>query len=245
MEERTKQLKFEMTARKEAEVQFKATLKERTRLAQELHDTLEQSLTGIGLQLDTAGRLSNKEPDRASHHLELARSLMTQSQLELRRSIWDLHSRELEQFELANALLASGGQMLDGTGVRFDVTTEGQVRPLSEVVEENLLRIGREALTNIIKHSEAKTVTIELKFGPQSVTLKIKDDGRGFAPDNPAGTKDGHFGLTGIRERTNRLKGKLAIESAPGGGTSVEVEIPISPIPSNNGHESEGNSEAV
>jgi len=237
VEERTKQLKFEMTARKEAEVQFKATLQERTRLAQELHDTLEQSLTGIGLQLDTAGRLSGKEQGRSTHHLELARSLMTQSQLELRRSIWDLRSRELEQFDLCSALTASGRQMFDGTGIQFSVTTEGPVRPLSEVVEENLLRIGQEALTNVIKHSGAKTVTIELKFSSQSVIFRIKDDGKGFTPGNSVGSNEGHFGLVGMEERTKRLDGKLSIESTPGAGTCVQVEIPINSIQSPDGHE--------
>ena len=237
VEERTKQLKFEMTARKEGEVQFKATLKERTRLAQELHDTLEQSLTGIGLQLDTAGRLFGKEAERATHHVEMARSLMTQSQLELRRSIWDLRSRELEQFDLCSALLASGQQMLDGTDIRFNVTTEGRVRPLSEVVEENLLRIGQEALTNVIKHSAAKNVTIELIFGAQSVTFRIKDDGCGFTPGSAAGASEGHFGLVGMDERTKRLDGKLTIESAPGVGTCVEIQIPINSIPASNGHD--------
>ncbi|MDB6017161.1 MAG: integral rane sensor signal transduction histidine kinase [Pedosphaera sp.] len=231
VQERTKQLKFEMTARKESEVQFKATLIERTRLAQELHDTLEQSLTGIGLQLDTAGRLSGKEPERAVHHVELARSMMTQSQIELRRSIWDLRSRELEEFDLCSALLASGQQMLDGTDIQIRVTTEGMVRPLSEVMEENLLRIGQEALTNVIKHSSATLVTFELKFNAQSVILKITDNGRGFNPENSVGASEGHFGLVGIHERTKRLDGRLTITSAPGAGTVLAVEIPINHIP--------------
>jgi signal transduction histidine kinase len=240
VQERTKQLKFEMTARKEGEVQFKATLKERTRLAQELHDTLEQSLTGIGLQLDTAGRLFGKEPDRATHHVEMARSLMTQSQLELRRSIWDLRSRELEQFDLCSALLASGRQMLDGTDIQIRVNTEGRVRPLSEVVEENLLRIGQEALTNVIKHSAAQLVTMELSFGAQSVVFKIKDDGRGFVPGSSVGAKEGHFGLVGMDERAKRLDGRLTIESVPGAGTCVQVEIPINSISPPETHEAAG-----
>jgi signal transduction histidine kinase len=235
VQERTKQLKFEMTARKEGEVQFKATLKERTRLAQELHDTLEQSLTGIGLQLDTAGRLFGKETDRATHHVEMARSLMTQSQLELRRSIWDLRSRELEEFDLCSALTASGRQMLDGTDIQLRVITAGRVRPLSEVVEENLLRIGQEALTNVIKHSGARQVFIELKFGAQSVIFKIKDDGKGFVFENSVGAANGHFGLVGMAERTKRLDGKLTIQSAPGAGTCMEIEIPINSIPSEDG----------
>jgi signal transduction histidine kinase len=240
VQERTRQLKCEMTARKEAEVRFKATLTERTRLAQELHDTLEQSMTGIGLQLEAAGHLFDTQPSRASHHVELARNLMTQSQVELRRSIWDLRSRELEEFDLRNALLESGRRMTEGTGIQFRVLTEGTARPLPEVVEENLLRMGQEALTNLIKHSGAKTATIALVFGSQSVLLSIKDDGKGFTPGNCAGPQQGHFGLAGIGERTKRLGGKVFVQSAPGAGTCIKVEIPIraepaaeEPVPGN------------
>ena len=245
VQERTKQLKVEMTARKEAEVQFKATLMERTRLAQELHDTLEQSLTGIGLQLDTAGRLFPKEPDRAHNHLDLARNLMTQSQLELRRSIWDLRSRELEQFDLCSALLTRGRQVLEGTNIQLHVSAEGQVRPLSEVIEDNLLRIGQEALTNVIKHSGAKNVTIELDFKPQCVALKVEDDGKGFVTANSASGSEGHFGLVGITERTKRLDGKFTIKSAPGAGTCLLVEIPIaSAAPTKDAQSSNGSADA-
>ena len=229
VEERTRQLKFEMTARSEAEVRFKATLAERTRLAQELHDTLEQSMTGIGLQLDAAGQLFAHQPARASHHVELARSMTTQSQIELRRSIWDLHSRELEEFDLCDALRTSGLELTDGTNIQLRVLTEGTVRPLPEIVEENLLRLGREALTNLVKHSGARTATLTLLFHPQGVLLRVQDDGKGFTPSRAAGPKEGHFGLAGMNERTKRLGGQLSIHSTPGAGTCVQVEIPIPP----------------
>ena len=215
VQERSRQLKGEMTARKEAEVRFKATLAERTRLAQELHDTLEQSMTGIGLQLDAAGQLSEKQPGRANHHAELARSLLTQSQIELRRSIWDLRSRELEEFDLCNALRESGRQMTNGTDIQLRVLTEGKVRPLPEVVEENLLRIGQEALTNLIKHSSAKSATLTLLFGPQGVHLRIRDDGKGFDPGKAAGPREGHFWPGRNRERTRRLGGNSPSKAPP------------------------------
>jgi signal transduction histidine kinase len=226
VEQRTAQLKHEMTARQETEVRFKATLAERTRLAQELHDTLEQSLTGIGLQLDTAAKLFEKSPDGGHRHLELARNLMTQSQVELRRSIWDLRSRELEEFDLPSAMRLSAQQILEGTHVAVEVETTGDVRPLSEVVEENLLRIAQEALTNVIKHASASEVRISLDFGPQAVTLRVKDNGQGFTPDNCPGSREGHFGLLGISERAKRLSGQLRVTSTPGNGTCLEVEIP-------------------
>jgi signal transduction histidine kinase len=224
--QRTAQLKHEMTARQEAEVHFKATLTERTRLAQELHDTLEQSLTGIGLQLDTAAKLVEKDPAAGNRHVGLARSLMTQSQLELRRSIWDLRSRELEQFDLPSAMRLSAQQILEGTHVAVELETTGDVCAPCEVVEENLLRIAQEALTNVIKHAGASEVRISLDFGPQGVTLRVKDNGQGFTPDNCPGAREGHFGLLGISERAKRLNGKLLVTSTPGSGTCLEVKVP-------------------
>ena len=226
VKERTTQLKIEMTARKETELQFRAVLTERTRLAQELHDTLEQTMTGIALQQDMVANHLKKNPDSASHHLKLARSLMRRSQVDLRRSVWGLRSRAEEQFNLTNALITSGRQITNDTGIRIEVETVGEANPLSEIIEENLLRIGQEAITNVVKHSGAVRVKIELQFSPQKVVLQVRDDGKGFDPEACAGPKDGHFGLLGIREKTERLGGQVLIASTPDRGTSVRVEIP-------------------
>jgi signal transduction histidine kinase len=233
--ERTAQLKVEMTARKETELQFRAGLTERTRLAQELHDTLEQSITGIALQLDMVANQFENNRVSASRHLKLARGLMRQSQVDLRRSVWGLRSRADEQFNLTNALITSSRQITGDTGIRFEVKTFGEAHPLSEIVEENLLRIGQEAVTNVVKHSGPALVKIKLYFNPHNVVLQINDDGRGFDPAGCVGPKDGHFGLLGIRERTERLGGQVSITSAPGAGTAIHVEIPIN---STNGNQS-------
>jgi len=226
VKERTAQLKFEMDARNESEVRFKATLAERTRLAQELHDGLEQSLTGIGLQLDAAATLFEQRADGANRPLTMARNLMSRSQLELRRSIWDLRSRELEEFDLPNALRVSGREILEGTNVELEFTSTGQPHPLSEILEENLLRIGREALTNIIKHAGATRVTVSLAFKNEGVGLKITDNGRGFEPGTCPGSNEGHFGLSGMSERATRIGGRLQVTSSPGTGTCIELDIP-------------------
>jgi signal transduction histidine kinase len=227
VKERTAQLKFQITARKESEVQYKAVLAERTRLAQEIHDTLEQTLTGIALQLDTAFKLFKARPERATHHLELARDLVGQSQVEVRRSVWDLRSRALEQFDLPGALVTSGKQMTDGTNIRFEVNAKGRVRPLPEIIEENLLRIAQEALTNVIKHSHATTAQIELDYGARAVVLEVKDNGCGFVRQNGAGPEEGHFGLLGISERAKRMGAEAIFQSEPGAGTIVRVQVPI------------------
>jgi len=227
VKERTAQLKFEITARKESEVQFKAVLTERTRLAQELHDTVEQTLTGIALQLDAAAKLHDRSPENSLHHLELARSLMAKSQVEVRQSVWDLRSRELEQFDLSTALAEGARQLTSGTNVQVRFETRGEPQPLPEVVEENLLRIGQEALANIIKHSGATHANIELQFRRQQVSLQVKDDGAGFDPEKAGGPGEGHFGLLGMSERAKRLGGEFILSSKPEAGTSVRVEIPL------------------
>jgi len=227
VQERTKQLKIEMTARKESELQFRAVLTERTRLAQELHDTLEQTITGIALQLDRVASQFEKSPEHASHHLKLARNLTRQGQTEVRHSVWGLRSRAGEKFDLVNALNVSGRQIVNGAEIEIEIQTSGQALPLSEVFEENLLRIGQEAITNAVKHSEAHKVKLELEFAPQKVVLQVRDDGKGFSPETCVGPNEGHFGLLGIRERAERMGGSASITSAPGAGTCIRVEIPI------------------
>jgi len=112
-----------------------------------------------------------------------------------------------------------------------EVKAVGRVRPLSELIEDNLLRVAQEALTNIIKHSRASHATITLDYGPQNVGLTIQDDGIGFMVHEQAGPRQGHFGLLGITERTTRLRGKLFLTSQPGKGTTVQAMIPIEPPP--------------
>ena len=225
--ERTEQLKVEMTARKTAELEFRAVLAERTRLARELHDTLEQALTGIALQLDTAAKLFSRNPDDASQRLELARGFLRQSQLELRRSIWDLRSRELEQFDLAAALTMSSRQIATGTPLQVDVATTGERRRLPEIVEENLLRIGQEAMTNVVKHSGATRVVLRLDFSPRSITLEVRDNGTGLAAGGVRTDDTRQFGLLGMRERAKRLEGRFELSGPPGEGTTVRIVIPL------------------
>jgi signal transduction histidine kinase len=227
VEERTAQLESQITARRESELQFKAVLSERTRLAQELHDTLEQTLTGVALQLDTTSKLFQARPETANHHLGLARDLVAQGQVEVRRSVWDLRSRALEQFDLPSALATSGEYFTAGATTHFEVTAKGRVRPLRETVEENLLRIAQEAMTNVVKHSQATIAKVELDYGPKNVTLRVKDNGKGFQQSQCAGPTDGHFGLLGISERAKKLGAELSIQSEPGGGTVLVVNVAV------------------
>jgi len=101
------------------------------------------------------------------------------------------------------------------------------VRPLRETIEENLLRIAQEAMTNVVKHSQATIAEVELDYGPNNVTLRVKDNGKGFQQSQCAGPTDGHFGLLGISERAKRLGADLSIQSEPGGGTVLMVKVAV------------------
>ena len=227
VDERTEELNLEISARKESEVRFKAVIGERTRLAQELHDGLQQGLTGVALQLDAASRLHDRAPDQSQHHLELARTLMRQTQDELRNSVWNLRSRSREDFSLFVALHQSARRLTEDTGIAAQVEQHGQPATLTELQEENLLRIGQEAMTNAIKHAHPQRIELSLVWRDHEVTLRIRDDGEGFATDKVAGPEEGHFGLSGMAERAQRIGATLDIRSQPGQGSTIEARLPV------------------
>ncbi len=223
VQERTRQLKFEMGARQEAEVQYKAVLAERTRLAQELHDTLLQGFTGIGLKLDAFARSLPTGSEKLQQILEQSDQYLT----EARRTIWELRSPSLEKNqEFSQALLYVSNRSLQGTGIHLDFSVVGDARPLPPAVEDNLLRICEEAVMNAVKHARPRQTQICLEYAVGQVHLRIRDDGCGFDPNGAETVKAGHFGLVGIRERVNSVHGNLSLHSQLGQGTQIIVTIP-------------------
>ncbi len=226
VQERTKELKFEMSARKEAEIQYKAVLAERTRLAQELHDTLLQGFTGVGLKLDA---VTSSLPSSLAGTKEQIQKILKQSDeylSEARRSVWQLRSSSLENYgDFAEALKKVSERALQGTGIPLRFITCGVEHKLTPGIEDNFLRICEEAVTNAVKHANPTEVEVTLEYAPRELQLRIRDDGCGFDPEGPDGTRDGHFGLVGIRERTMRLGGKLSIKSQRGQGAEILVTV--------------------
>jgi signal transduction histidine kinase len=205
--------------------QFQAVLTERTRVGRELHDTLEQGLTGIALQLEAVSATLQASPEAAQQSLDVARQMLRYSIEETRRSVMDLRSQALESRDLVGALENLARQMTGGTPVLAEVRVEGTPQRLDAAHEHHLLRIGLEALTNALKHSGARHVDIVVRFEPDATTLSIIDDGCGLghgAQDMPGM----HFGLQGIRERADKIGGVLHIDSARGSGTRLSVSVP-------------------
>jgi signal transduction histidine kinase len=152
---------------------------------------------------------------------------MRQTQDELRNSVWNLRSRSRGDFTLFEALRQSAQRLTEDTGIIAQVEQNGEPGSLTELQEENLLRIGQEAMTNAIKHARPRRLDLRLDWQARSVTLRIRDDGRGFATNQVAGPAQGHFGLSGMAERAQRIGGNLAIHSQPGQGTLVEATLPV------------------
>ena len=205
--------------------QYAAIIAERSRLASELHDTLEQGLAGIQLQLGAVARSLDTSPPLARRALTTASEMLRYSLSEARRSVMDLRPSALETRDLVGALSDVAQQMTTGTPLSATVRTLGPVRPLESSDEHHLLRIGLEALTNTIKHSGARSVDVALRFDRDAVHLVVTDDGTGFA-DTRLDQVTGHFGLRGIRERVDKIGGTLRLENAPGGGAVVAVRVP-------------------
>ena len=226
VQDRTKELKFEMSARKEAEIQFEAILSERKRLAQELHDTLLQGFTGIGLKLDA---VTNSLPPSLAATKDKMQKILEQSDeylSEARRAVWQLRSPSLESHgDFPEALKKVSERALEGTGIPLRFTKTGDNFKLAPDIEDNFLRICEEGVTNAVRHSSATQVEVMLEYLDKELRLRVKDNGCGFDPHVQNGTKGDHFGLLGIQERTKRLDGNLSINSRLGKGTEITITV--------------------
>ena len=210
---------------RQVKAQFAAVMVERGRIAREIHDTLAQGFVGIGVQLETAAKMQPISAEQAREHLDRARILVRSSLAEARRTVWALRSETLEQNDLAGALAQVARQLSGDHEVKVSVA--GRRRRLPAEVENNLLRIGQEALANAARHARADEISVDLRFGEGVVRLSVQDDGCGFDVEHAAQAASGHFGLAGIRERVHNLGGELSLLSRPGRGSELVVEVPV------------------
>jgi signal transduction histidine kinase len=206
------------------ETRVSATLAERDRLAVEIHDTVQQGLSGAILQLDTTLKLPAATGDLRSR-LNVVRNMVSYARQEVQHAVWDMDSPLLADNDLAEALRKLTTYADSSTVVPL-VTVSGNSVPLSRFTTHHLLRIAQEATTNAVRHAHPTRIDMELEYGPESVVLTIKDDGIGFNPDDML-NMGGHFGLRGIRGRATKLGGEFTILSAPERGTSIRVEVPL------------------
>lgn len=209
---------------RQVESRFNAVLAERNRIAREIHDTLAQGFVAVSVQLQLVGRSLLQSTDAARRHLDEAQELVRTGLDDARRAIWELRSQNTENHDFASQLVQTAERITASSGVKAQVEVRGVYRPLPANVENELLRIAQEAVTNVVRHAAATRVVIVLEYTRRRVKMAVTDDGRGFAPDAPT-VAEGHFGLAGIKERAHQIGGRVKVTSTIGQGTEVQIEV--------------------
>ena len=209
------------------QIQREATLQERQRIARELHDSIEQEMGGVAIQISNARRRLSQNPMQADSALTLAQEMIRHCREEARTSIRDLRSVALEQGGLPRAIQELLTPAATEANIKLTLKVQGSAVRLDARIESDLFRVAQEAVTNAIHHAAPNKIEITLDHGPDSVTLSVEDDGCGF--DASSVPPRGHFGLLGMHERANQQHTRLLIESRPGAGTRVSLRIPILP----------------
>ena len=197
-------------------------VEERNRLARELHDAVTQSLFGVALKAEAAALLVESDPGRARDELEAVRTLARGAMDEMRSLVFELRPAELGSDGLVATLRKHVEVLRRVHGREIDLEVQGE-RPLGAAAEREVLRIAQEALTNALRHAGAERLAVRLAFPDGRVELAVSDDGAGFDPATPAAGR--HLGLVSMRERAEAIGGRLAIDSRPGAGTTVRLEV--------------------
>jgi len=214
----------DITPQKQAEEA--SILEERNRMAREIHDTLAQAFTGILAQVGAAKQVLTDDLEAAQAHLDLIKELARTGLAEARRSVVALRPQLLEEGSLQSALHRLVAQLRTAamdTTLHYEI--EGAVYSLPTEVENNLLRMGQEALTNAIRHAKADEIRVELVYDRDQVCLRVKDNGQGFGVGSIRSSEG--FGLLGMSERAERIDAQLTIRNQPGQGTEIIVVVGV------------------
>lgn len=210
-------------------VRFEERLAERTRIAQELHDTLLQGFLSASMQVHVAADQLNND-SHAKPVLARALLLMRQVIEEGRNAVRGLRTSSSTSLDLERAFSVIQQELgLAGNGreeASFRVIVEGTPRPLQPLLRDEVYRIGREALINAFRHSQAKNVEMEIQYSARELRVVVRDDGRGIDSKILAVGRDGHWGLSGMSERASRIQSQFAIRSSATAGTEIELAVP-------------------
>jgi signal transduction histidine kinase len=208
-----------------------AALEERSRIARDLHDTLEQSLTGLSLQLKAVETDLYAAPPKANASLDAARQMLRQTRAVAQDAIAELRSDTVARRHetLVEGLRRVVKLWIASGALQIDLSVTGSEKPLPHHLEQHLLSIAMEAMTNAVKHGFADVIRVQLAFRPDRVLLTVEDNGAGFNPSAQDEAGPAGFGLLGMRERAHQIRARIDIQSHPGGGTVIHVEVPLGP----------------
>jgi signal transduction histidine kinase/ligand-binding sensor domain-containing protein len=210
------------TARMNARLEER--LAERERIARELHDTLLQGFQGLILHFQVAaGRIPHSEPARQM--METALDRADQVMAEGRDRVKGLRSPPPSSGGLAKCFVSTGEEIARGA-MEISVVMEGDARNLHPGIQEEIYWIGREVLINAVRHSKGNRIEVEIAYGPSELRVRFRDDGMGIAAEILNGGRPGHFGLSGMRERAEKMGARISIGSRAGAGTEIELRVP-------------------
>jgi signal transduction histidine kinase/ligand-binding sensor domain-containing protein len=201
-------------------------LEERNRIAREWHDTLMAGFAAIAWQLETTARLLGSE-SAAAKACELARNMVRHCQAEARRILWDLRENEEATGPLSSALSNALKPLSAKEGVDMRLKVEGEEVALTPGSVHHLVCIGQEAVTNALRHALPNLISVHLQYHTDSLSLSVKDDGRGFRASDKLAALSGHFGIPVMEERARKLGGSLRVETSAGSGTEILVHVPF------------------
>lgn len=218
---RSRQLLKKQIAKERAD--FKAA--ERTRLAVELHDSLSQNLSGLACQISASKIALAHGADETRKRLETAERMLLSSRTELQRCLFDLRGDALEGPDFDSAIRKSLAPIIGDAALILRCSASR--RRIGDTTAHAVICIIRELAANALRHGQAHEIRVALRAEERLLLFSVEDDGCGFDPAHCAGVKEGHFGLSGIRERVARLNGTLTIDSAPGKGAYAKVQIPL------------------
>ena len=211
---------------REFNAQLDGRVDERLRVARDLHDTMLQTFQAALIQMQAGYNLLSRSPERAAKTLQEAITTSAAAIVEGREAIQNMRSSAVTENDLARALRVAGDQMATEGSARFDVRVQGPSRDVHPILRDDVYRIALEALRNAFKHAEAKAIEAEIVYG-DSLRVRIRDDGKGIASAiMEERRRSGHYGIRGMRERAERVGGKLEVWSAAGAGTEIQLSIP-------------------
>ncbi len=214
---------FEIT--RKLNLRFEERLAERTRVAQELHDTLLQGVLSASMQLHVAvDKLPEDSPTRPA--LNRVLQLMGQVIEEGRNTLRGLRSPAESPRDLQSSFARIPQELGTQSRADFRVVVEGEPLQLRPIIRDDVYGIGREALVNAFRHSQASSIAVQLEYAPSYLGISVRDDGCGIDPQVVESGRDGHFGLSGMRERADRIGAKFKVLSRIGDGTEVELRVP-------------------
>jgi signal transduction histidine kinase len=206
-------------------VRFQERLAERTRIAQELHDTLLQGFVSASMQLDVA---EDQLPDDSPTKPVLKRVLQLMGRVteEGRNALRGLRTADTDSRDLELAFSRMRQELAIDEKIGYRVIAHNATRPLRPVIRDEVYRIGREALVNAFLHAQANTVEVEVEYASKYLRVMVRDDGCGIDPQVLDAGRQGHWGLPGMRERSEGIGASLKLRSRIGAGTEVELTVP-------------------